>query len=174
MTPAMGGHQKPNRGETDTWLTPHYIIDILGPFDLDPCAAPDPKPWPTAKRHITWPDDGLFAPWSGRVWLNPPYGTVTGDWLKRLADHGSGMALIFARTETDAWHRHVWPRASAILFLRGRIHFCYTDGRRAAFNAGAPSAIVAYSDQDAKWLERMALSGRIVHLPRAVSGPDNG
>lgn len=35
-----------------TWLTPKYIIDELGPFDLDPCAA-DSMPWPTAKRMVT-------------------------------------------------------------------------------------------------------------------------
>lgn len=158
----IGGHHAPNRGATDTWLTPQSILDALGPFDLDPCAAPDPRPWPTAARHIAWPEDGLFAEWSGRVWLNPPYGTVTGSWLARLAEHGSGIALIFARTETEAWHRWVWPRATAILFLEGRIHFHYPDGRRAAANAGGPSALVAYSEPDADRLAGSAINGWIV------------
>ncbi|HUZ23794.1 MAG TPA: hypothetical protein VMV07_08510 [Streptosporangiaceae bacterium] len=28
-------------------------------------------------------DDGLAQPWKGRVWLNPPYGHVIGQWMAR-------------------------------------------------------------------------------------------
>ena len=35
----------------DGWLTPKYIIDALGIFDLDPCS-PIHKLWPTAKNII--------------------------------------------------------------------------------------------------------------------------
>ncbi len=160
----IGGHTKPNQGATDTWLTPRHVIADLGPFDLDPCAAPDPKPWPTAARHITWPDDGLFAEWTGRVWLNPPYGLVVGDWLARLADHQFGIALIFARTETVAWHRQVWRRATAIRFVEGRFHFHYPDGRRAAFNSGGPSALIAYSEQDAARLAASTIAGHMLYV----------
>jgi hypothetical protein len=38
----------------------------------------------------------------------------------------------------------VWAKADAVLFLRGRLHFHYVDGTRAAANAGAPSVFVAY------------------------------
>src|SRR4051812_36875613 len=98
---AMGAHQSSD-AETHTWLTPPHIIEALGPFDLDPCAAPDPRPWPTAKTHWGRHDNSLNRPWFGRVWMNPPYGPKTqiGSWMRRLADHGHGTALIFARTET--------------------------------------------------------------------------
>src|SRR6185312_6793869 len=104
----------------DEWLTPPEIIDALGPFDLDPCAPLESEaPWPTAAAHYTIEDDGLdpCLPWSGRVWCNPPYGDNTGDWLRRLADHGNGIALIFARTETAAFFATVWDRADAVAFL---------------------------------------------------------
>ena len=81
---AIGSHQSA-RMLTDTWLTPPEILEALGSFDLDPCAAPDPRPWPTAAWHIARPADGLAATWAGRVWLNPPYGPATGRWLGRLA-----------------------------------------------------------------------------------------
>jgi hypothetical protein len=55
------GHEQPYRGETNDWLTPRYILDSLGKFDLDPCAALD-QPWATAKRHLTVKDDGLKKP----------------------------------------------------------------------------------------------------------------
>lgn len=158
----IGGHTRQNRGATDTWLTPPHVLLELGPFDLDPCAAPDPKPWLTAGRSITWPEDGLHAPWEGRVWLNPPYSAAAA-WLERLARHGQGTALIFARTETDTWHRWVWPHARAILFLEGRLFFHYPDGRRAKHNAGGPSALVAYGADDARRLA-CGLRGHLVHL----------
>nr|WP_156366684.1 DNA N-6-adenine-methyltransferase [Microbacterium sp. No. 7] len=135
----MGSHQSA-RAKSVTWLTPRHIIDALGPFDLDPCAAPSPRPWDTAKRHIELPEDGLTAEWSGSVWLNPPYSFAAWKWLGKLANHGDGIALIFARTETRGFVETVWRRATAVLFLHGRLHFHYPDGRRAAANAGAPSS----------------------------------
>ncbi len=89
-TPArtMGSHQS-HRAGTTTWLTPPHVIAALGPFDLDPCAHVG---WPTAKAGIYLPRDGLTTPWSGRVWLNPPYGAEVWRWLARLAEHGRGTA----------------------------------------------------------------------------------
>ena len=76
---AMGSHQSA-RAKTTTWLTPPELIQALGPFDLDPCAAPSPRPWPTAAQHIELPRDGLAEPWSGYVWLNPPYSHAAWAW----------------------------------------------------------------------------------------------
>lgn len=166
----MGGHQSAVMGK-DEWLTPPEILRELGEFDLDPCAPVD-RPWPTATRHYTINDDGLSQPWNGRVWLNPPYGAEAGKWLRRLVVHARGTALIFARTETEAWHCYVWSHASAIAFLRGRLHFHHVGGERAEHNAGAPSALVAYGDADANIL-RAAVQGerikaRFIELREAV------
>ena len=67
-----GSYHNSGQGETNVWLTPRWVIDTLGPFDLDPCAAPSPRPFDTAREHVTFPDDGLAASWHGMVWLNPP------------------------------------------------------------------------------------------------------
>lgn len=32
-TRGIGGHTSPNRGATDSWITPKHIIAALGPFD---------------------------------------------------------------------------------------------------------------------------------------------
>ena len=148
---AIGSHTSPHRGASDSWITPKPIIDALGPFDLDPCQCV-PQPWPCATRSYSLPDDGLLLPWSGRVWLNPPYGPATFSWMNRLAEHGKGTALIFARTETEMFVKCVWQRATALLFLHGRLHFHYPDGRRAKGNSGGPSVLVAYGDCDANRL----------------------
>lgn len=124
---SIGSHHSAAPGST-TWLTPPHILDALGgwqSFDLDPCAAPLPRPWPTAKAMNAREDaNGLMIRWTGRVWLNPPYTTGEVDqWLARMAEHGSGVSLLFARTETETFHRRIWEQASGLLFLEGRLHF---------------------------------------------------
>src|ERR1044071_3396228 len=112
MMRGMGSHHATN-GQYDTWLTPLAIVRALGGFDLDPCASPSPRPWPTAERHIELPENGLLASWKNqRIWLNPPYGAALSDWLRKMAepDH-TGIAMTFARTETEAWQRWVFPFA---------------------------------------------------------------
>lgn len=155
---AMGSHHS-HRAGTTTWLTPPHIIDALGPFDLDPCAAPG---WDTAKEHYILPQDGLALPWHGMVWLNPPYSSAAWTWLNRLAEHGSGIALIFARTETAGFVEQVWNKADGVLFLHGRLYFHHADGTRAAANSGAPSCLVAYGREAARRLEECDLPGSYV------------
>ena len=148
---------------TDVWLTPPYILDAVGPFDLDPCASLD-RPWDTALQHFTVEHDGLAQEWHGRVWCNPPYGPPMGKWLQRLAAHpGGGMALIFARTETKAFFEHVWSKANAILFLKGRIRFYKPDGTLGG-TAGSPSVLIAYGEAEVKRLESCGLDGKLVYL----------
>jgi hypothetical protein len=160
----MGSHQATS-SITDEWITPREIIQALGPFDLDPCSPGDRRPWDTAARHLSIEDNGLAQQWDGRVWLNPPYSGAAA-WLERLAFHGVGTALIFARTETAAWHEHVWPHAAGLLFLRGRLTFHHVDGRRSGFNAGAPSVLVAYGSADTDVLASCTLPGRYLEVPR--------
>lgn len=163
---AMGGHQSA-RPMTTTWLTPPHVIAALGgvdSFDLDPCGFAG-SPIPCALESVCLPDDGLAADWSGRIWLNPPYtsGEIDG-WLARMVTHGRGAALIFARTETEAFHRYIWGGASALLFLAGRLHFHHADGSRAKANAGAPSVLCAYGADDADRLAACDLPGAFTPL----------
>ena len=158
----MGGHQSAAMMK-DEWLTPPHILKALAAFDLDPCA-PISRPWDMAFQHFTILDDGLSRAWRGRVWLNPPYGLLAGRWLERLADHGDGVALIFARTETEMFFTQVWEKADALLFLRGRLFFCDTTGTPAKANAGAPSVLIAYGACNAACLEHCGLGGHFVRL----------
>ena len=162
MSAGIGGHHNPVAGK-DEWLTPPEILYALGAFDLDPCS-PISRPWPTASRHLTIMDDGLKQRWSGRVWCNPPYGAATATWLARCADHGNAIALIFARTETRMFFEHVWPKASGLLFIEGRLHFHHVDGRRAPANSGAPSVLVAYGDNNADSLASCGIPGHLIRL----------
>ncbi|MEM9354636.1 MAG: DNA N-6-adenine-methyltransferase [Pseudomonadota bacterium] len=163
MKTGIGSHTKAGRGATDSWITPLRIIQDLGPFDLDPCQC-SPQPWSCAENAYTEMQDGLSKDWFGRVWLNPPYGQQTGQWLERLADHGQGTALIFARTETEMFVEHVWDKATALRFIHGRLYFHYPDGQRAKGNSGGPSVLVAYGDKDAGRLQESEIAGSYVTL----------
>lgn len=97
------------------------------------------------------------------MWLNPPYGRdKPWLWLERLADHGHGTALIFARTDVEGFRRTVWARASALLFLDGRLNFHNTAGIRSRKNPAAPSVLVAYGDRDAHTLAAASIAGTFV------------
>lgn len=147
----------------DEYLTPPEIIKALGDFDMDPCC-PEKMPWPTAKRQLTKSNDGLKTPWFGRIWLNPPYGRETQKWLKKLAIHRNGIALIFSRTDTDMFHNWVWCWGDAILFIKGRISFYNTDGQKYPHNSGAPSCLVAYGKDNAVLLKESGIKGFYLDL----------
>lgn len=158
----IGSHQSASM-KKDEWLTPPEVLKSLGNFTLDPCA-PIVRPWNTAKRHYTINDDGLTKDWFGRVWCNPPYGLQASKWLKKLSEHKNGTALIFARTETKMFFEWVWPKAIAILFIRGRLYFHHVDGSRASANSGAPSCLVAYDLYNANRLKRSGIKGKLIWL----------
>lgn len=142
--------------ESTTWLTPLPLVRSLGEFDLDPCGFTG---HPTAKKLICLPENGLATDWSGRVWLNPPYGKEARIWLEKLKEHGDGIALIFARLETK-W---IQPFLLDGFFqISGRISFLSS---REGFkgNAGAASILIPFgrknigsilsSDIEGRWFQ---------------------
>ncbi len=157
---------------TDEWLTPPEIVKSLGEFDLDPCS-PVNRPWPTAKKHYTIDDNGLLQEWDGRVWMNPPYGKALGTWLNRLALHNDGIAMVFARTDTAAFHDHVFPYASSMLFIRNRVTFYNVLGQPGKYNGGAPSVLISYGERNMEAISESRIPGKHVlinHVPVIVIG----
>jgi hypothetical protein len=150
---------------THDWLTPPEILRALGPFDLDPCAS-QYQPWRTAALQYTIEDNGLTKPWDGRAWVNPPYGPFAAKWLERCAEHGNAVAFVFARTETAMFQDHVWPKADAMLFLRGRVQFRLPGGGRSG-PAGAPSVLIAYGAANVGALKDCGIPGYFVSLRRS-------
>lgn len=162
---SLSGHQSAVM-KSDEWLTPPEIIAPLGKFDLDPCS-PIARPWDTATHHYNIIDDGLKHTWMGRVWCNPPFGREAIKWMRRMVEHGNGIALIPARTETVMFYETVWGVADAVLFIKGRPHFHRVDGSRAPFNSGAPICLVAYGHHNAMTLLQSGL-GAVV--PASIFG----
>lgn len=137
------GDNPGHSGDTNTWFTPKRIIDTLGPFDLDPCTQ-SYRPFDTACEHFCEDQGecGLSREWSGRVWMNPPYGDGIKYWLDKLARHGNGIALVFSRTETQ-WARDYIYKAHAVNFIEGRISFIQADGL-VSTNAANGSMLLAF------------------------------
>ena len=110
-----------------TW--PPDIFDALGLiFDLDPCS-PGPAHWVPARKIYTKEDDGLVQPWSGTVFMNPPFGRRNGHvpWLRKFLAHGDGVAIVRAYT-SSAWF-HQWAvKAQTMCFPRGKTKFIRPDG----------------------------------------------
>lgn len=146
------------------WYTPKWVFDALNlQFDLDPCAPQGGVSWIPAAQHYALPQDGLSLPWAGLVWLNPPYGTHTAKWLKRMGEHGNGVALVFARTDC-AWFREAVSTADAVLFLSGRIKFVDGLGVTSGNGAGAGSMLIAWGGRSARALLGMSDKGILVDL----------
>jgi len=129
---------------TDDWATPTEVFAALDAefgFELDVCASTKNA---KCTRFFTAADDGLAQSWAPATsFMNPPYGRVIGEWMKKAADEAESGAtvvcLVPARTDTVWWHRQVMARASEVRFVSGRLKF---GSARTA--APFPSAIVIY------------------------------
>lgn len=113
-----------------------------------------------AKRELACLVRRMKKEWEGLIWLNPPYSQARR-WIARLAEHGNGIALIYARTETAMFRRHVWPVAKALLFLPSRVRFCRPDGTPAD-NGTAPSVLIAYGEEAARRLTERSIPGILI------------
>lgn len=156
-----------NTENNETWLTPPEIIKSLGVFDLDPCS-PINRPWNTAKHHLTIHDESLLHEWHGRVWLNPPYGKFLEMFLHKMALHQNGTSLIFARTETKAFQKYIFPFAESIFFFSGRLKFYTIDGLQSKSNAGAPSVLIGHDEYNSEMIDQSGLKGHHIPLKQKI------
>lgn len=148
----------------DEWYTPQSLTDALGPFDLDP-ASPEAGHRRIADKEFTKADDGLSQPWHGRVWLNPPFSQpLLRRFVHRMAQHANGIMLIPCRGFDTAWFQEdVFGKASAVLFLRGRVTFSGPKGRRGG-HSPIGTLLVAYGKDNAVVLKTCGINGTFIKL----------
>jgi site-specific DNA-methyltransferase (adenine-specific) len=126
------------------WSTPPELFADLdaefGPFTLDACATAENA---KCAAFFTRSVDGLAQRWTGRVWLNPPYGRAICQWLRKaLESVQSGDAklvvcLVPVRVDTSWWHDHAVR--GEVRFLRSRVRFGGAES-----GAPFPSAVVVF------------------------------
>jgi phage N-6-adenine-methyltransferase len=111
----------------------------FGPFTLDPCATAENAKCPA---FFTRAEDGLVQTWTGRVFMNPPYGREIGRWMRKAWEASQTTAelvvcLVPARVDTAWWHD--WAGRGETRLLRGRLKF-----GEAKSSAPFPSAVVVF------------------------------
>ena len=118
--------------DDNCWVTPdpvfQFASDKWGAFDLDAAATSQNS------KCDNWidPQSDALSPsaWTGRVvWLNPPYGRIMPRFIERaLKEVREGsvervVCLIASRTDTRIFQNVIFPNASHIHFIKGRISF---------------------------------------------------
>lgn len=118
--------------ESAEWYTPPEILNRVyavfeGRVDVDPCCNPG-VPVVRARTHYRREDNGLYRPWEGTVYMNPPYGRQIGKWTHKLVSEylvrrvPAAVALLPVKSDTKWWadlmvHVPVWCA------IKGRIRF---------------------------------------------------
>lgn len=126
------------------WETPDELFESVNRefrFTLDAASSHENA---KCKRHYTKKEDGLSQNWGGEtVWVNPPYGKELPKWIQKCAQEGrkqntTVVMLIPARTDTKAFHEHIYGKAE-IRFIKGRLKF-----KGAKTGAPFPSMLVVF------------------------------
>ena len=106
--------------------------------------------------------DGLSLPWKGRVWLNPPYkNPLIGKFIDRMSNHDNGIALVFNRMDTALWHEKIFPSATAMLIMRGRVRFFRPNGTEGD-SAGCGSVLIAWGEKNDAVLRNCGINGKYI------------
>ena len=149
------------QAQTTEHPTPKATFDALweefGGFDLDPCGQKEVHytAWRIVQRGGHCYDgstmllNGLTQPWSGKVFMNPPYGRETLAWVARAHDEVVAgrvelvVALLKSTTDVKWWHQYVehCPYATP-RFIKGRLKFGDSEAP-----APFPSVIVVWQPE---------------------------
>jgi len=133
--------------KSNEWATPQDFFNELNDefkFTLDPCSTDENC---KCLKHYTLGDDGLSKDWSNdTVYMNPPYGGNTSDWIKKAYTESKNgslvVCLIVSSTDRSYWHDYIFPYAAQIRFVRGRLKF-----GQSASTAPFASAVVIFTDK---------------------------
>lgn len=117
-------------GKGRDWATPQELFDQLNNefhFTIDVCASD----WNAkCNKYFSEKDDALLQSWTGVCWMNPPYGKVLKNWMKKAYESSilgaTVVCLVPAATDTDWWHD--FAVKGNIRFLRGRPRFITPEG----------------------------------------------
>ncbi len=159
-------------GEDRMWETPPAFMEWLGDNfgfipDMDAAASHENT---KAPHYYTREENGLFHPWVGSVWVNPPYSSL---------DHWVDKALLeIKRPEVDVifmllpvrsstrWFKRLFKSIDTkIHFITGRFNFRHPDGEKRQHSSYEPSMLVQVI-ADGLWHKRCSM----LHVPLEARG----
>ena len=115
------------------WYTPAEYVgaarEVMGGIDLDPASCEEANKTVKAAKIYTEETDGLAEgnKWKGRLWLNPPYGRLAGQFVSRLmreveAENVKEFCILLNSNSSDTqWWQPLWDYT--LSFPSKRINF---------------------------------------------------
>jgi len=169
---------------SDEWYTPSWIIDLArealgGRIDTDPASNPAAQRYIQADRYYSRIFSGISIdhPWTGRVWLNPPYGTgeesasaFTSRLLRELAEGRVTTAITCLNLASISakWFSPIWSQASSHLIWSGRINFGNPNQQEKP-SAPSKGTILSYFGSSPEKFDKLfAPHGQVLRTPEKV------
>lgn len=173
MNEICGGDRSPTGTGRVEFITPKWLTDALGPFDVDLCAARGSYNVIGRRKNYYGPtgseDCGLAAKLRPKdfVWCNPPFGIKNGEaeFFKKMIAHGNGICISQCKVSSAYFHDFVWPNATGIFFFRGGFTFEDLDSTpRITFSGLSPSILTCLGPLAIARVQSANLRGRLVLL----------
>lgn len=162
-------HVSYNSGNNE-WYTPADIIEAarktMGGIDLDPATSEVAQDVVKATTYYTAETNGLDKPWSGRVWMNPPYASelisqFVDKLITELPNIEQAIVLVNNATETE-WFNKLVDKATMVCFPKSRVKFYMPDGKTGAPLQG--QAILYFGDNASAFSNEFRNKGWLANI----------
>lgn len=162
-------HVSFNSGNNE-WYTQADIIEAarktMGGIDLDPATSKVAQDVVKATTYYTAETNGLDKPWSGRVWMNPPYaseliGQFVDKLIAELPNIEQAIVLVNNATETE-WFNKLVYKATMVCFPKSRVKFYMPDGKTGAPLQG--QAILYFGDNASAFSNEFRKKGWLANI----------
>ena len=154
--------------ESVEWYTPVKYIDaarrVMGGIDLDPASCEAANELVRAERIFTAENDGLAQEWTGRVFMNPPYGRDGSPFFvaklldEFIAGHVTAAVLLCAARLETQWFQPLFDHL--LCFPNHRVRF-WQPGRDVVAPPFTPAFAYLGTDRDA-FIREFSTFGPIV------------
>jgi len=158
-----------SQSNSNEWYTPHQYIsaarEVMGSIDLDPASSKIPQMTVEAETFYSKDDDGLLHEWRGNIWLNPPWGQVTADFIAKLSQEmeagrvGQAIVLVNAHATDTKWFSPLWY--GLLCFTNHRINYHMT-GNDPDSGSTHGSVFIYFGPNRKRFIELFSKWGTIV------------
>ena len=156
----------------DEWYTPANVVEVcraaMGGIDLDPASNAHANKIVKATRYFTAEDNGIEQPWTGRVFLNPPYSKRAGkkEFVAKLAESYTSGAVTAATVVltydfSAGWFTPLGGLYTAICLGLGRVKF-YKQVQGDGHPPGTGTTLVYLGPDAARFAKAGAALGYVV------------